>query len=103
MAERKFQFHEGKRGAALAIQVIPRAQNNEIVEVLRDGTIKVRLKSSAAAAEINTSLIEFLADVLNVPMGKIEIVAGESSRGKLVSVLDLDSQAAHDRIIRNLG
>ena len=40
MAPRDFHLHDGKKGAALALRVTPRASKNEIVEVLSDGTVK---------------------------------------------------------------
>ena len=43
MSDRKFNLHDGKRGSALAVRVTPRASRNEIVELLDDGTIKVRI------------------------------------------------------------
>ncbi len=97
-----YHLHDGKMGAALAIHVIPRAQHNEIVEIQRDGTIKVRLNAAPDGDEMNTVLISFLSQVLLVPERNIEVVAGASGRSKLVSVIDLNSQQAHDLIVKNL-
>ena len=49
MADRKFNMHDGKKGSALAVRVTPRASRNEIVEILEDGTVRVRLAASPAA------------------------------------------------------
>ena len=103
MTSRDFHLHNGQKGAALAIRVITRARRNEIVEVLNDGTVKVRLKAPSKDDETNRVLIEFLAQLLDVPKTRIEIVAGEIGRDKLVSVLDLDADAVHDRILNNLS
>ena len=46
MADRKFNMHSGQKGSALAVRVTPRASRNEIVEVLEDGTIKVRIAAA---------------------------------------------------------
>jgi uncharacterized protein YggU (UPF0235/DUF167 family) len=40
--------------------------------------------------------------VLDVPRSKIEIIAGETGRDKLVSILDLASEEAQARIMRYL-
>jgi uncharacterized protein (TIGR00251 family) len=96
-------LHDGQRGAALAIRVTTRARRNEIVEILNDGTVKVRLKAPPVEGKANQALIEFMAQILEVPKSRVEIVAGETGRDKLVSVLDIDAETAHKRILKNLA
>jgi len=100
---KSFNLHSGRGGAALAVHVIPRAQRNEIIEISSDGSIKIRLKSSTDRDEVNTSLIAFLARVLQVRPSSLEVVAGQSSLSKLVSVLDLDAGVVHQRVLKNLS
>jgi hypothetical protein len=96
-------LHNGRRGAALAIRVTTRARRNEIVEVLSDGTVKIRLAAPAAEGKANQALVEFLAQVLGVSNSRIEIVAGQTGRDKLVSVLDMDAETVHEHILSNLA
>lgn len=103
MVDRKFNLHDGKRGSALAVRVTPRASRNEIVEVLDDGTIKVRIAAPPADNEANEALIEFLAEILGVPKSRLDIVAGESGRDKLVAVVDMDVETAHQRVLAHIG
>ena len=103
MSDRKFNLHSGQKGAALAVRVTTRASRNEIVEMLDDGTIKVRIAASPVDDEANTALIEFLADILGVPKSRLDIVAGETGRDKLISVLDMDVETAHQRIVTHMG
>ena len=103
MGARHFHLHDGKKGAALAVRVIPRSSGNEIAEILHDGTVKIRLTSAADDKKLNRSLLEYLASVLRVPADRMDVVAGESGLDKLVSILDLDAAAVHERIIRILG
>jgi len=102
MARKEFYLHDGKKGAALAIRVTPRARRNEIVEVLSDGTVKIRLTASPDESQSNQALVSFLSDVLNVPTSRIEIVAGTTGRDKLVSILDLDADTVHQTILSHL-
>jgi len=99
---RKYVLHDGKRGSALAIRITPRASRNEIVGLLNDGTIKVHLAADPADSEANTILVDFLAEVLGVPKSRVEIVAGETGRDKLVSVLDMDGETAHQRVLAHM-
>ena len=103
MSDRKFNLHDGKKGSALAIRVTPRASRNEIVELLEDGTIKVRIAAPPSDNEANETLINFLSEVLGVPRSRLDIVAGASGRDKLVSVMDMDAETAHQRILAHVG
>jgi uncharacterized protein (TIGR00251 family) len=103
MSDRKFRLHGGQKGSALAVRVTPRASRNEIVEMLDDGTIKVRLAAPPVDNEANQALIEFLADILGVPKSRLDIVAGATGRDKLIAVLDMDVETAHQRIVAHLG
>ncbi len=99
---REYVLHDGKRGAALAVRVTPRASRNEIAGVLNDGTIKVHIAGDPTDNNLNSELVAFLAEVLGVPKTRLEVVAGESGRDKLVSVLDMDVETAHQRIVAHM-
>jgi len=99
---RKFVLHSGQRGSAVAVRITPRASRNQIVGVLNDGTIKVHLASEPADDELNVELVAYLADVLGVPKSRVEIVAGKNGRDKLVSVLDMDVDTAHKRVLAHM-
>jgi uncharacterized protein len=103
VADREFRLHDGKKGAALAIRVTPRASKNEISEILSDGTVKIHLTASSAENKMNQALVEFLSQVLEIPTGNIDIVVGSSSHDKLVSVIDLDADMVHQRILRHIA
>ncbi len=102
MASRKFHLHDGKRGAALAVRVTPRATRNEITEIQSDGTVKVRLTAPPVEGDANRALITFMAEVLGVPPTKLDIVAGLSGKDKLISVLDMDMDEVHRRVVAYL-
>lgn len=102
MSNRNFHLHNGQRGAALAVRVTPRATSNQVAEILHDGTIRLRLVA-APGDEVNTVLTSYLANILEVPESAIDVVAGRTGRDKLVSVLNLDSESAHRKILENLA
>ncbi|GAB4498991.1 MAG: DUF167 domain-containing protein [Anaerolineales bacterium] len=99
---REYILHDGKRGSALALRVTPRASRNQIAGVLNDGTIKVHIAADPADETMNAEVVAFLAEVLGVPKSRVEIVAGESGRDKLVSILDMDVETAHQRIAAHM-
>ncbi|MEK7785748.1 MAG: DUF167 domain-containing protein [Chloroflexota bacterium] len=102
MSAHKFQFGKGSGGSALSIKVTPRARKNEIVGVMADGTLKIRVTAPPVGGKANEAVIELLADVLNVPKSKIEIVAGETSTQKLVSIADV-TPAQVEELLRSVA
>ena len=102
MDSRQFHLHDGKKGAALAIRVSSRARRNEIIEILNDGTVKIRITASPSDKKANQVLLEFLAEVLKIPPSKMEIVAGTTGRDKLVTILDLDANTVQERILKHM-
>jgi len=103
MTDRKFKLHDGQKGSAIAVRVTPRASSNEVVEILDDGTIKVRLAAPPTDNETNEALITFLSEILGVPKSQLDIVAGSAGRDKLISIVDMDVETAHQRILAHLG
>jgi uncharacterized protein len=103
MPKRRFHLHDGKRGSALAVRVTPRASANKISEILNDGTVKIHIAAPPVDDKANEELIKFLADILGVARSRLEIVAGVTGRDKLISVLDMDAEAVHKRILAYLG
>lgn len=103
MAKRNFRFHDGKSGAAITVRVTPRARSNEIVEVLSDLTVKIRLTAPPVEGKANKALINFLSDILDLPKSRIEIVAGETGRDKIVSILEADSDVIHKKLLKHLS
>jgi uncharacterized protein len=99
---RKYRLHDGKKGAALAVRVTPRASRNEIVEIQSDGTIRIHITAPANEGKANDELIKFLSEILGAPKTHIDIVAGASGRDKLISVLDMDAVEVHNRIVGHL-
>ena len=98
MARRNVRLHDGRRGIALAIRVVPRARKNEIAGLMTDGTLKIRLKAPPVEGKANQALIRYLSKILKVPQKNIEIVAGETRRNKIVTILDLDQHTVQERI-----
>jgi uncharacterized protein len=103
MTPRDFRLHDGKKGSALALRVTPRSSKNEIVEVLSDGTVKVHLTAPPVEGKANEALLKFLAEILDVPVSKLDIVAGAGGRDKLVSVTDMDATVLHKKIVENIS
>jgi uncharacterized protein len=101
--DRKFILHNGQSGAAITIRVTPKASKNEISEIMNDGTVKVRLISPLDDVKINQALVSFLAGVLEISPTQLEIVAGQSEKDKLITVLNLETNIVQERILKHLA
>jgi uncharacterized protein len=103
MESRSFHLHDGKKGSALAVRVTPRASKNEIVEILSDGTVKIHLTAPPVEGKANEALLKFLANVLDVSVRQLDIVAGAGGRDKLISVIDMDATTLHKKILERIS
>lgn len=100
MPNRKFNLHDGKRGAALAVRLTPKASFNKVVGITDDGTVKVHLTASSVDGDAaNDALLAFMADVLGVTKSRLDIVAGDSGYDKIIAVMDMNSVDVHQRIL----
>jgi uncharacterized protein (TIGR00251 family) len=102
MSDRQYHLHDGRRGAAIAVRVTPRASRNKITELQNDGTIRVHIAAAPVDDAANRELIKFMSEVLGVPKSRIDIVAGASGRDKLLAVLDMDAEMVQRRILAYL-
>jgi uncharacterized protein (TIGR00251 family) len=98
---RKFEITDAVGGAAFTVRVITRAAATEVVGLQEDGSLKIRLKASPAGdPRANEELIVFLAELLDVSRDRIEIVAGQNGRDKLVSVEGVSTDVVEDKLGR---
>jgi len=100
--DRRFHLHDGQMGAAITVRVTPRSSKNEIQEILNDGTIKIRITSAPVDGHANETLVRFLADVLDVSISQVDIIAGKTGRDKLISIIGLSADTVHQRIMEKL-
>jgi len=101
--ERRFRMHDGKRGAALAVRITPRASRNEITEIMDNGTVKIRLTAPPVEGKANEALITFLAFCFGNQSLKDRDCRRCNRKGKLVTVMDLTPEEVHQKIISSLA
>lgn len=100
--EKKRHFHNGQMGSAITVRISPRSSRNEISEIMTDGVIKIHLTAPPVEGQANKALIKFLASILGVPPTNIEIITGQKSRDKLVTIIGLDTEEVKDRLMAHL-
>jgi uncharacterized protein len=85
------------QGATFAIKVHPRARKNDIIGEVGDA-LKLALTAPPVEGRANQAVVEFLAEILDVPHSSITIAAGQASRNKVVRVSGLSAADVEKRL-----
>lgn len=75
-----------------AVRITPRSAVERVDDPV-DGVLKVRIMAPAVEGAANASLIRLLADELGIARRDVRIVAGASSRQKLVVIEGVGPEA----------
>lgn len=94
----QLKITEAGDGVTFAVRVVPRASRNEIVGVHGDA-LKIRVTAPPVEGRANEALIAFLAKRLDVRKSQVEIVAGGTSRRKMIRVIGLSLQEVGERLL----
>jgi len=72
-------------GAEIPVRVVPRAGRTQLTGV-RGGALLVRLAAAPVDGAANDALVRLVADLLDVPRRRVELIAGARSRDKRIRV-----------------
>jgi uncharacterized protein (TIGR00251 family) len=84
-------------GVTLAMRVTPHARKNEIVGAQGEA-LKVKLAAPPVEGAANAALCEFMADRLGVRKSTVTIIAGRTSRQKVVRVEGVTADEVRARL-----
>ena len=79
-----------------AVRLTPRTAADQVDGVV-DGLLRVRVGAPAVGGSANVALIRLLADELDIPRRDIRIVAGATSRQKLLVIEGVEADALTER------
>jgi len=85
LTELKNKLHAGQK-IHLKVRVTPKSGKHEISEIMKDGRIKIKLKSAPENNKANKELIELLSDFFEISRVHIMIISGITSRDKLIEI-----------------
>lgn len=75
------------QGVLIPVIAQPGAKRNAIVK-FHDGAVKIAVNQPPDKGRANEAILEVLAKALDLPMRSLELVAGPTSRRKMVLVRD---------------
>ena len=90
-------LRETSGGTLLSVKLQPRASKNEIGAPLGD-ELKIKVTAPPVDAAANQALIELLADTLDCPRGRVELIRGQTSRHKTIKLHGFTPEAVLQKI-----
>ena len=93
--------HESAKGITFAVKVHPRARKNAITGTVGDA-LKLALTAPPVEGKANKAVIEFFADLFQIPRSSVTIASGETSRNKVIRIASVSKPAAEQRLAENL-
>ncbi len=88
----------GKGDLQLTVHVQPGAKSTACAGVHGDA-LKIRLHAPPVDGKANQALIAWLAKTLDCPQSAIELIRGQTSRRKTLSIRTTQAVAAHHQLI----
>ena len=97
-----FPVNETARGVTFAVKVHPRARKNAITGMV-GSALKLSLTAPPVEGRANQAVIEFFAELFEIPRSSVTIASGETSRNKVVRIAGLTKAAVAARLSAHLG
>jgi uncharacterized protein (TIGR00251 family) len=72
----------------IKVKVRPKSRESRIVDVMEDGTLKVRVKAAPEKGKANKEVVAILAAKYGVKKSEIEIISGKTDPVKLIKIPD---------------
>jgi uncharacterized protein (TIGR00251 family) len=90
-------LNQSAKGITFAVKVHPRARKNAITGTVGDA-LKLALTAPPIEGKANQAVIEFFADLFEIPRSSVTIASGETSRNKVVRISGMDRAAVQQRL-----
>ena len=85
-------------GVLLSVKLQPRASANEIGDALGN-ELRIKVTAPPVDAAANEALVKLLAQQLDCPRNRVELVRGHTSRHKIVKLYGLSPE----NVVKRLG
>ncbi|HZD94695.1 MAG TPA: DUF167 domain-containing protein [Candidatus Sulfotelmatobacter sp.] len=88
---------ESAKGTTFAVKVHPRARKSAITGTIGDA-LKLAVTAPPVEGRANQAVIEFFADLFEIPRSSVTIASGETSRNKVVRITGLSQAVVEQRL-----
>lgn len=93
------EINQKEGDVTLRVRVQPRASRTELIGE-HAGAIKLKIAAPPVDGKANQECRRFLAQALGVSAGSVEIIAGESSRDKVIRVRNISADRVREALRR---
>lgn len=93
------EFNQRENAVTFKVRVQPRAARTEVAGE-HAGAVKLRIASPPVDGKANEECRRFLARLIGVSASSVEIVAGDSSRDKVVRIHNVGTERVRDALTR---
>jgi uncharacterized protein (TIGR00251 family) len=80
-------------GVTLLVKLQPRSSANEIGEPLGN-ELRIKITAPPVDSAANEALVRFLAEILDCPRNRIELIRGHKSRHKILKLHGITAETA---------
>ena len=93
------ELRERNGSVTLRVRVQPRAARTEVTGE-QAGAIKLKITAPPVDGKANEECMRFLAKLLGVSAGSVEIIAGDSSRDKIIRIHNISADRVREALRR---
>jgi len=92
---------ETSEGVTFNVKVHPRARKNAVTGVVGDA-LKLAVTAPPLEGRANQAVVEFFADLFEIPRASVTIASGVRGQMKVVRVTGVSKQAIEQKLAQNL-
>jgi uncharacterized protein len=81
----------------LTVKVIPKSSRNEVVGLLDNGSLKLKITAAPEKGKANAAICEFLAAEFDVPKRNVQIIRGETASTKQIVITSAAAPSQYRR------
>jgi uncharacterized protein (TIGR00251 family) len=96
----QLHIRQADNAIAFSVKVVPRSSKTALAGIL-GGMLKIKLAAAPEKGEANESLIEFLADTLDVKKNAVKITSGQTSPVKTIQIAGVSEKILLDKLNLN--
>ena len=90
-------IQERKNGVSFSVHVLPRSSKCALAGI-QEGAIRLKLTAPPVDGRANEECLEFLAELLGVKKGQMDITSGHTSRKKIVHIEGVTREIVEARL-----
>lgn len=79
-------YKQNNNGLTLCLHIQPGAKSNQVVGIIGK-ELKIKIAAPSIEDKANAELVRYLASLLKIPKGQINIKRGLKSRHKIIEVI----------------